>query len=47
MLSVPGAAVAFASAGKGCRGYQVHLFSPVTVGLNFQTKGKSELYFLQ
>lgn len=37
-------AVAFASARKGCRGYRVRLFSPATVGLNFQTKGRSELY---
>lgn len=47
VLSVPGAVVASASAGKGCRGYQVHLFSPAIVGLNFQTKGRSKLYFLQ
>lgn len=47
VLSVPGAVGAFASAGKGCRGYQVRLFSAAVVGLNFQTKGRSELYFLQ
>lgn len=38
VLSVPGANVALASAGKGCWGYQVHLFSPAIVGMNFQKK---------
>lgn len=46
VLSVPGAIVAFASAGKGYRGCHIHLISPAIVGLNFQAKETRELYFL-
>lgn len=47
VLSVPGASVALASAGKESRSYQIRLFSPTIVGINFQTKGRSELYSQQ
>lgn len=47
LFPVPGATVSLASAARECRGYQVHLFSPAIVGINFQTKGRSELYFQQ